>query len=187
MLSKRGMKTLKDTSEYHSVFCFPVIEYYKNVGFDFNVEPFEDLAEEFMELYRLNKSGYCRLFPNAVTILDTIKNASISQSLLSASSMTDLLSQMSEFNIMGYFDELLGLTDIYAKSKIEIGLEYIKRKRITNAVLIGDSKHDFEVAQSLGVDCLLISNGHQSREALLSCGVPVLNDISDVSEVICLN
>ena len=183
MLSRRGMRLLGDVLDYRSVFCFPIIEYYRNIGFDFSNEPFEVLAEEFVELYSVNNYGCCELFPNTLTILDTLKNASVSQVVLSASSMDLLSSQMSELDIIGYFDEVLGLTDIYAASKIDIGLEYIKRMRITNAVMIGDSKHDYEVAQALGVDCILISNGHQGREALLSCGVPVLDDITDVIDV----
>ena len=53
-----------------------------------------------------------------------------------------------------------------------------------NAVLIGDTVHDFEVSCALSVDCLLIANGHQSREALLKCGVPVLDDIMNVPDYI---
>ena len=174
------MKTIKDISEYHSVFGFPIIDYYQRVGFNFDVEPFEDLAVEFMELYRSNNNGNCKLHSGAEETLKTIRDANITQVLLSASAMDDLLSQVSAFDIKNYFDELLGLTDIYAKSKIDIGLEYINRNGITNAVLIGDTKHDFEVAQALGVDCLLIPNGHQSEETLQTCGVPVLDDISDV-------
>jgi len=184
MLSSREMKTLRDISEYRAVFCFPIIDYYRNVGFDFSIEPFEDLAEEFMRLYRSNNNGNCKLFPNTLSVLECIRNANIKQVLLSASYMTDLLSQISEFNISDYFDEILALTDIYAKSKIDIGMEYISRKGITNAVLIGDSKHDYEVAEALSVDCLLIPNGHQSRETLLTCGAPILNDIADVVDFV---
>jgi len=180
MLSRRGLKTLSDISEYHDLFCFPVIDYYRNVGFDFDIEPFEDLAEEFMILYRSNKNGNSSLLPNTMSVLECVKNANITQVLLTASNLTDLLSQMSRFDISTYFDELLALTDIYAKSKIDIGLEYIKRRKTINAVLIGDSIHDYEVAQALDLDCLLIPNGHQSRQTLLSCGVTVLNDIFDV-------
>ena len=184
MLRTRDMRTLKSISEYHAVFCFPVVDYYRNVGFDFDSEPFETLAEEFMELYRSGKSGGCKLFPNAVSTLNSIKIANIPQVLLSASNMADLMLQMSEFDVAEYFDELLGLTDIFAKSKIDIGLDYIKQKKITSAVLIGDSKHDYEVAQALGADCILIANGHQSRELLLSCNVPVLSDITHVVDFV---
>ena len=182
LLSKRNMKTLNDISEYHAVFCFPIIDYYRTVGFDFDVEPFEELAEEYMALYHHNKTGNCKLFPETEKTLSAIQKTGITQIILTASKMSNLQSQMSEFEITKYFDELLGLTDIYGKSKIDIGLDYMKRNNIRKAVLIGDSRHDHEVAQALGADCILIPNGHQSRETLMSCGVPVLNDISEVVE-----
>ena len=49
----------------------------------------------------------------------------------------------------GYFDRLLGLGDIYAKSKVEVGLAYLKENGFdpARAVMIGDSVHDYEVAQ----------------------------------------
>jgi phosphoglycolate phosphatase len=87
---------------------------------------------------------------------------------------------MSEFNIEGYFDEILGLPNIHAKSKIDIGSEYMTRKSIKDALLIGDTVHDFEVATSLGVDCIIIPNGHQSREKLSLHDAHILDDISHV-------
>jgi len=180
MLAKRGMKTMGGVSDYHNLFCFPVKQYYKNLGFDFDTEPFEDLAVEYHKLYLAGKSGNCMLFPGVESVLEVIHKSGITQIILSASEMGNLLSQMSEFDISGYFDEILGLSNIYAKSKIDIGLDYMARKGVKDAILIGDTKHDHEVANALGIDCVLIPNGHQSREMLLSCGVPVLDDIADV-------
>ena len=184
MLSKRGLKTVAGISEYHEVFCFPIIEYYKNVGFDFDKEPFEDLAVEFIELYHSKDKEKCKLFPNVEEVLSSIKNMGISQVILSASKMNNLEYQLSFFSIKDYFDELLGLSDIYAVSKVAVGMEYITCNNISSAVLIGDTKHDYEVAEAIGVDCILIPNGHQSRETLESCGVMVLNNITDVPEYV---
>lgn len=183
MLSKRSLETLS-VSEYRNVFRFPVIEYYKDVGFDFDVEPFDVLAEEFIELYHFDKSGNCELFTNAESTLDSINSTGITQAVLSASKKSNLLSQMSEFNIDGYFDEVLGLTDIFAKSKLDVGKDYISRKNVDKALLVGDTKHDYEVAQALGADCVLIPNGHQSRAVLESCGAPLLDDILYVVEYV---
>jgi len=180
MLAKRGLPTMQDVNAYHDVFCFPIIQYYRNIGFDFQQEPFEELAREYIALYHANTSGNCKLHANAKSVLTDIHNSGITQCVLSASKISNLSSQMSEFDIDDYFDEILGLSDIYAKSKVDIGMDYMARKNITNALLIGDTVHDYEVATALGADCVLIPNGHQSRKALLSCGVPVLNDISCV-------
>jgi len=182
MLTKRGIKKLHDISDYHDVFCFPIIEYYRNVGFDFERESFETLAAEFISLYHFNKSGNCKLHTNAETALSSIFESGVSQTILSASEINNLISQLNEFDISNYFDEILGISDIYAKSKLDIGRDYTTRKSIKNAVLIGDTKHDYEVAMALGIDCILIPNGHQSKSALLLCGVPVLDDISRVAK-----
>ena len=98
--------------------------------------------------------------------------------------MNYLEQQVGYFDIRDSFVELLGLSNYYAASKIDVGLEYIKRQKTNNALLIGDTKHDNEVAEALNIDCILIPNGHQSKEILLSCGVPVLNGITDVLEYV---
>ena len=184
MLVKRKLPPIQDILAYHDVFCFPVIQYYKNIGFDLHLESFEELAREFIALYHSNNSGNCKLHSNTEKVLADICSYGVTQCILSASEMSLLQSQMSEFCIGGYFDEVLGLSDIYAKSKVDIGLDYMARKNTTNALLIGDTIHDYEVATALGVDCVLIPSGHQSREKLLICDVPILDDISHIVEYI---
>jgi len=182
MLNKRQIKTLSSVAEYQKAFCFPIINYYRNVGFNFAEEPFEKLANEYISLYHAEKNGNCKLYKNALSVLKTLQDKQITQLLLSASETGNLISQMSEFHIQHYFDEILGLSNVYAASKIDIGYDYIIRKQVAGAVLIGDTEHDYEVANALGIDCVLISNGHQSKDKLLTCNVPVLSDISQVIE-----
>ena len=184
MLAKRNIKILNGVSEYHNAFCFPIKNYYKNIGFDFEKEPFENIAKEYIFLYHSEKTGNCRLNNDAEFVLESIQRKQVRQLILSASEADNLLSQINEFEIHHYFDEILGLSDIYAKSKIKIGLDYLARERVESGLLIGDTEHDYEVANALGVDCLLIATGHQSKEKLLACGVPVLDSLSQVLEYI---
>jgi len=184
MLAGRGIKTLDSVAEYHSAFCFPIVNYYKNVGFDFSKESFEELAKEYIELYHSRKSGNCKLYNNAKAVLNTLRDKEITQVILSASEIGNLQSQMSEFDISHYFDEILGISDIYAKSKVNIGLDYISRKAVSRALMVGDTNHDFEVANALGVDCVLIARGHQSRGKLCSCGAEVLDDILQILDYV---
>ena len=184
MLGSRDFRLLSSVAEYHGVFCFPVIEYYKKIGFDFETEPFECLAEEYMALYHVGKTGGCRLDENAEFVLAEIQKKGIEQSILSASETSNLLSQIGEFDIVCYFDAILGLSDIYAKSKLDIGLDYIVKKRIKNVLLIGDTEHDYEVARALGADCLLVAAGHQSKERLMACGAPVLDSLLQIVEYV---
>ena len=45
------------------------------------------------------------------------------------------------------------------------------------AVVVGDTEHDYEVARAMNADCILIANGHQSKTRLQAPGVPVLDDV----------
>jgi len=184
VMLKRGMTPLGGVAEYQAVFGFPIINYYEKVGFDFTKESFEVAAKEYISLYHSNHGGMCTLHKNARFILEQFHSHKI-QTILSASEKSNLMAQINEFDVNYYFDEILGLGDIYAKSKVEIGADYIHRRNVENAILIGDTQHDFEVAMELGIDCLLIANGHQSKEKLLTCGVPVLNDIIEVMKYVC--
>ena len=184
LIKKRGLKVLNTVADYRNVFCFPIIEYYKNVGFDFSEEPFEKVAVEFIELYHSNNTNNCQLHENAGFVLNEINNKGITQIILSASEIDNLLSQVNVFNIRHYFHDILGLSDIYARSKIDIGKRYIEEHKPGRAILIGDTIHDYEVASALGVDCILIANGHQNKDNIIRCGVPVLDDIIQVLDYV---
>ena len=45
------------------------------------------------------------------------------------------------------------------------------------AVVVGDTEHEYEVARAMDADSILIANGHQSKARLQALGVPVLDDV----------
>jgi len=183
MLAKRGLPVLGSVAAYHGVFGFPIIDYYRRVGFDFEKEPFEDLAAEYIDFYHGGGSD-AALYPGARALLADIQSAGLRQVILSASELGNLFTQLRPFGINAYFDEILGISDIFAASKIDIGKEYIARARPEKAILIGDSAHDKEVADALGADCVLVANGHQSKEALRSTGAPVVDCLEEIRPVL---
>ncbi len=115
-----------------------------------------------------------------------IKTKSITQTVLSASELNNLLLQIKLLGVEQFFDDIIGISNIYAESKVNIAKKYIADKKLDmeKVLLIGDTIHDFDVANALGINCVLIANGHQNREKLLTCGVPVLFDIADILEII---
>ena len=100
--------------------------------------------------------------------------------------MPTLTRQAEERHVTGYFDRLLGLGDIYAKSKVELGLRFMREEGIdpARAVMIGDSVHDFEVAQAMKTACVLQCSGHQSRETLAATGAPVAEGLREAAQLI---
>ncbi|MCL2565393.1 MAG: HAD hydrolase-like protein [Defluviitaleaceae bacterium] len=181
LLVNRGIAPIKDIKAYRDIFGFPVIDYYRRAGFDLDNEPFEIPAAEFIKLYHSDNRRFC-LFDNAVKTLNAFNKMGLKQIILSASEVNNLRSQTSLFDIEYCFDEIIGISNIYAKSKVDAGQEYISRSGLdkSKAVLIGDTIHDYEVAKTLGVDCFLISQGHQHKHKLLECGIPVFDDIKSI-------
>jgi phosphoglycolate phosphatase len=72
---------------------------------------------------------------------------------------------LGKFKLQETFDGVQGMMNTLALGKLEGGMllldSYgIERRR---TVFIGDTTHDAEVARTLGVSCVLLSTGHQSR------------------------
>ena len=69
---------------------------------------------------------------------------------------------------------------------VDAGHDLIARLtlRAEQILLIGDTLHDLEVANALGTQCILISQGHQNADRLADADVIVVNDISQVPDQI---
>lgn len=183
LLERRGMKLLQEINDYQNIFTFPVIEYYRRLGFDFTIENYDDIAVEWVKEYH-NNYKYAYINSGVADVIKKLNQLKIPQIILSASEIGMLTKQLTELGIIDYFDEILGLDNIKAGSKIEIANDWIRRVNPKKAILIGDTVHDFETAKHVGIDCILINGGHQNRVALMKCGVPVLDDIFDIFEFV---
>ena len=185
LLAEYGYPQRYNREQYRAVFGFPIEDYYTRAGFDFTKHSFAELAEKYMEDY-VPASAACLLMDGAIDALEAFRAAGLRQVILSASKLDTLQQQAEDRGVTQYFERLLGLGDIYAKSKVEIGLAYLKENGFdpARAVMIGDSVHDFEVAQALGVRCVLQSGGHQPPERLRETGAPVVAGLREAAELI---
>ena len=183
LLAKRGLKTLDSIEAYHNVFGFPVIDYYKRIGFDFEKEPFEVIAVDFIATYN-SYENEMKLQRGANDVLEELRKRNVNQVILSASEKNNLARQVNMLGISQIFSEIMGIEDIYAGGKLALGKEYMKRIQGQQTVFIGDSTHDYEVACSMGCGCILFAGGHQKKQALKACNVPVLEDIKELMEYI---
>jgi len=180
-LLRRRRLPLLTPERYQELFDFPVIEYYRRLGFDFAKESFEVLGTEFIREYE-RRRGECHLQPAAMRVLDAVRAAGLTQSVLSAYQHKTLEIILREFHVRDFFVHVVGGDDHYASGKVEQGRAYIRELgcQPSRVVLVGDTTHDFEVAQAMGSACLLIPSGNHSRSRLERCGVPVLDSLADV-------
>lgn len=178
LLKNRNIPEI-DIETYKEVFSFPVKDYYKAIGFDFEKEDFSILAHQFIDLYNEGFDN-CSLQKQAVEVLSYFREKGIRQFVLSAMEHQMLEKTLKLKGIANFFEGVSGLNDHYAVSKIELGRQLISDFKIdTEEVwLIGDTIHDFEVATELGIKCILIADGHQSVERLQQPGGIVISDLN---------
>jgi phosphoglycolate phosphatase len=180
MLVRRGLPQLT-LEKYAQIFDFPVKAYYQRAGWDFEKVPFEVLSDEFIEEYDRRKVE-CPLRAGAVEILKRNAQNDLPQSIISASKQTSLEKLVSLHGIQDLFTSVRGLDNHHAFGKTYIGLQWINELGMNpkEILMIGDTTHDHVVAQAMGVDCVLVSSGHQNRARLEMCGVPVVGSLDEL-------
>ena len=166
--------------EYKHVFTFPIIDYYRAVGFDFDVVDWDEAAHCWFNYYTEHQNEA----PLADGILDFLKSnreKGYKNVVLSASISSLLEEQLKQLGVYDLFDEIIGKDNIYAPSKVDVGLKFIKDKDPKDCIMIGDTCHDKEVADQMGVDCILVSSGHEAKERLQKVCGKVVDSIKEVS------
>lgn len=184
LLERHGLPPVASVEAYRSLFGFPVIDYYRRLGFDFERDSYADLAVEWVAYY-LKYSALSGLYPDVVEGLERVGRAGLSQLVLSATERGMLERQILDQGIRSYFDGLLGMENIHAYSKEEIALGWRDKNPDARIVLIGDTDHDADVARAIGADCVLLSCGHQSAERLAACRpLAVADSITEALEIV---
>ena len=175
------LPTINSVEAYHEQFTFPIRLYYERAGVT---------DENFVEVAHAWMAEYVRGFPSvplhedAKAVLERFENAGLRQVVLSATKRDMLVEQIAQFNIQHHFHDVLGLGDIYAGSKEDIGRQYLQSCGIAaeETCMIGDTLHDADVARAIGAKCILVARGHQSRETLLTAGVPVVDTLEQAAD-----
>jgi len=170
---------------YRAIFDFPVKDYYEKLGFDFSKDPFEKVGMEFTDLYN-ERQKEASLHKEVLDVLEMLHKKGYRQSILSAREQNELRKETVEMGVSPYFSKVYGLDDHYAHGKTEVGkrlLSALKQPK-EDYLFIGDTLHDAAVAEELGIDCVLVPNGHQSQERLLSSGRPVVDSIRDIMNML---
>jgi len=180
VLARRNMAELTE-DRYLQLFTFPVIEYYRRLGFNFDKEPFSVSGSEFINEYNA-RAFEPQLHDGIIDLIAELNENGVSHSILSASSQKILNKLAKHHNINHYFIAVLGQDNHYAYGKIETGKMWINKLGIApkNTLFIGDTEHDLEVANAIGSHCALLSWGHSSTERLENRGINVFDAMSDL-------
>ncbi len=184
MLSSRNIPLIKSVEEYRKIFGFPIKDYYRRCGFDFEKDDYETvLAPEWVAEYKRREHD-ARLCDGVMDALMLFQAHNIKQTVISASSYDMLCEQIDRLGIGSFFEEIIGCSNYYAYGKGKICCNYVDRHTLDTFILAGDSTHDHEVASEAGIDSALILSGHMSREALEECSCPLFSNALDFADYV---
>ena len=173
-----------DRQEYLELFEFPVYNYYLKVGYDLEKFDFSEISKEFIELYKSYSSEY-KLNEGILDVLKKSKANGNVNIIISASEQNILDNQVKILGLNSFFKEIIGIKNVEAASKEETALNWLRTTDYdrTEMLFIGDSTHDYEVAEAMGIKSVLVASGHMSKKRLLEVTENVINDFSEFDYV----
>lgn len=183
-LLRLGLEALSIES-HQILFQHPVSEYYRRMGANLSREEFEALSEEFHSDFEVKrKEGGLR--PFALEALQYFKQRAVPQIILSAYREKDLKEMLIEVGIQDFFLDILGPADCHAIEKVTRAQSWFHEHSYSpqKTLLIGDTNHDFEVAEAIGTRCLLIPGGYQHINLLRQTGAPILTSLRSLVEAL---
>ena len=188
LLERRGLDVIKTREEYQSMFQFPIVEWYRSLGFDFDREDYAVVANEWVAEY-VSRESRAALCEGARDLLERFDRMGKRQVIISASEKNMLKRQLSFLQVDQFFLEVVGKDDVYASGKTEAAKIW-RSSNPGRIVFIGDTDHDLEVAAAIDADCILTASGHQSYDRLVALKnmvtqeVRVVRKLSDILDMI---
>ena len=184
MLRRRGLPE-REREEHARIFDFPVRRYYERLGFDFVREPFEVLSHEFVKTYYAGVDA-CPLRTGAEALLRLCQSNGLRQWVLSATHETYLMELVHRAGVRSYFEDLLGIDSVHAPGKVDRGLRFLEEGKLDPAkvLLIGDTVHDAEVAEAMGIRCWLLEGGHHDPERLRATERPIFSSLGEIQKAL---
>ena len=94
--------------------------------------------------------------------------------------------QVRALNLHELFFSVNGTDNFYAASKMASGERWLETHGFDprEVVLVGDTVHDHEVAAALGIQCVLVADGHMSPERLRASGADVVGCFKELKELL---
>ncbi len=169
------------TQDYRENFSFPVINYYKKLGFNVSKKKFEEIGKVFIKNFNAKRFD-CKLNDGVLDVIQNLYAKNIPQSILSAYEIGFLKEATDFFGVSKYMSKISGLDDINANTKLALGIKHIESLKLDpkEILVVGDTDHDFEVAKTTGANCVLMATGHQSFNRLSKTGTKVCKNYAEL-------
>jgi phosphoglycolate phosphatase-like HAD superfamily hydrolase len=175
-----------DLDEWRSIYRRPLLECYRDLlRRDLTADDWATIDRTYHDAYR-RLLHTTRLSPGIPDELIRWRRSGGRQSLLSLWFHQELVPLVTEHGLDHLFDRVDGLRiDINGRGKTDHLTRHLTALRLDPAdvLLIGDVLDDAAAAEAVGAASVLVTTGVQTRAALESSGVPVVDSIAEALAV----
>ncbi len=180
--------------DFREHFTIPVSDFWNALlGRDIPSDEFTILGAKFHEIY-FERRKICRLHHGAESVIRALAKTGISHSILSSHPQFLLETGVSMCNVTEDFILFTGNPGEGGSSKIPLGHSHLTKLRDEGRIdsgirpdemlLIGDTVHDFELAQALGVNAVLFTGGAQAESHLRKTEAPLISTLGELLEIV---
>lgn len=129
----------------------------------------EQVIQRYRTIYDAGLLQATPLFPDALETLETLKAAGVKMGIVSSKRTIQVDRVLEHLNCRSFFDVVLGAQDVEHHKPHPQGV-YVTLERLSiekkNAVVVGDSHYDLNMAHNAGVDAIAVTTGVHARETL---------------------
>lgn len=171
--------------DYRQHMTMPVRDFYVALGIDLTRTPYETIAQLWLAEFNRQAVG-AGLQPGVLDVIDRFTQAGLSQSVLSASYEPSLRSQCDALGLTQRMVAVNGQQDENAEKKTGIARRQLAALGLAPAdcLLIGDISSDADLAAEIGMDCVLVSWGHNSLARLEKTGRPIAHTADELAALV---
>lgn len=165
LLATRNLPQVS-VEKYRTVFCFPIKEFYKKIGFNCEPTEYYRLVADYQQAYEagINKIKITKGIYETIKMLHLLK---IKQIIFSSCNKLIIQHQLPLYNdLSSYIDEIVAQDNDLAVGKEALTIRWGEKTKISwkDVLVVGDIYYNQKVANNLGCECILISSGHQLLE-----------------------
>lgn len=183
MLTEMG-KPLITMEQYYTYVETPIIGFYRHILTEDELD-FPSISKSFHNSYN-NRLNETKLSLNTLNVLKSLKENGAKQYIITATKEENAKNLTIKYGVNEYFDGIFGADNTLAESKVERALKFFNDNNINPAdtVFVGDTLHDLETANALGVDCILVTFGHQGKAIVENSGTVTADNLDEVLNII---
>jgi phosphoglycolate phosphatase len=129
----------------------------------------DQVTQRYRTVYDATLLESTPFFPDALETLQALKRAGVKMAIVSSKRTIQVERVLAHLDCQSYFDVVLGAQDVEHHKPHAQGVQ-ITLERLSieakDAVVIGDSTYDLDMAQNAGVDAIGVITGVHTRETL---------------------